>query len=142
MRKQHFSHNLFGGESCSVRFGQYEYASYIPIPRSFHFSVSIKCQKNTSSPLLSFSIDCLEKCIHINNGPYQLIKKDPTTKIKAKTLEQQLKALKDIKLIDNKLHYILHCILLSKTYCLACAKILWTIQNAQTRSSYTSHCFI
>ena len=25
---------------------------------------------------------------HANNGPYQLLKKDPTTKIKAKTLKQ------------------------------------------------------
>ena len=25
---------------------------------------------------------------HINNGPYQLLKKDPTTKIKTKTLKQ------------------------------------------------------
>ena len=39
---------------------------------------------------------------HINNRPYQLLKKDPTTKIKAKTLKQ-LKALKDKELIDNKL---------------------------------------
>ena len=33
--------------------------------------------------------DYLEKCMnHINNGPYQLLKKDPTTKIKTKTLKQ------------------------------------------------------
>ena len=39
--------------------------------------------------------DYLEKCMdHINNGPYQLLKKDPTTKIKTKTLKQ-LKVLKD-----------------------------------------------
>ena len=25
---------------------------------------------------------------HINNGPYQLLKKDPTTKIKTQTLKQ------------------------------------------------------
>ena len=31
---------------------------------------------------------------HINNGPHKLLKKDPTTKIKAKTLKQ-LKILKD-----------------------------------------------
>ena len=37
---------------------------------------------------------------HINNGPYQLLKKDPTTKIKTKTLKQ-LKVLKDNKFIDN-----------------------------------------
>ena len=43
---------------------------------------------------------------HINNGPYQLLKKDPTTKIKTKTLKQ-LKVLKDNELIDNKLYYYL-----------------------------------
>ena len=31
---------------------------------------------------------------HINNYPYQLLKKDPTTKIKAKT-SKQLKALNE-----------------------------------------------
>ena len=31
---------------------------------------------------------------HINNGPYELFKKDPTDKIKAKILKQ-LKVLKD-----------------------------------------------
>ena len=40
------------------------------------------------------------------NGPYQLLKKDPTTKIKAKTLKQ-LKVLKDNEFIDNKLYYYL-----------------------------------
>ena len=45
--------------------------------------------------------DSLEKCMdHINNGPYQLLKKDPTAKIKTKTLKQ-LKVLKDNELIDN-----------------------------------------
>ena len=43
---------------------------------------------------------------HINNGPYQLLNKDPTTKIKTKTLKQ-LKVLKDSELIDNKLYYYL-----------------------------------
>ena len=43
---------------------------------------------------------------HINNGPHQLLKKDPTTKIKAKTLKQ-LKVLKDNEIIDNKLYYYL-----------------------------------
>ena len=51
--------------------------------------------------------DYLEKCMdHINNGPYQLLEKDPTTKIKAKTLKQ-LKVLKDNEFIDNKLYYYL-----------------------------------
>ena len=44
---------------------------------------------------------------HINNGPYQLLKKDPTAKIKAKTLKQ-LKVLKENKFIDNKLYYYLN----------------------------------
>ena len=43
---------------------------------------------------------------HINNGPYQLLKKDPTTKIKTKTLKQ-LKFLKDNEFIENKLYYYL-----------------------------------
>ena len=41
---------------------------------------------------------------HINNGPYQLLKKYPTAKIKAKSLKQ-LKVLKDNKFVDNKLYY-------------------------------------
>ena len=49
--------------------------------------------------------DCLEKFMgHINSGPYQLLRKDPTTKIKAKTLKQ-LKVLKGNEFIDNKLCY-------------------------------------
>ena len=48
--------------------------------------------------------DYLEKCMnHINDVPYQLLEKDPTTKIKAKTLKQ-LKILKDNKFIYNKLY--------------------------------------
>ena len=42
---------------------------------------------------------------HINNGPCQLRKKDATTKIKAKTLKNQLKALKEKEFIDNKFYY-------------------------------------
>ena len=37
---------------------------------------------------------------HINNGTNQLLKKDPSTKIKAEILKQ-LKALKDNKFIDS-----------------------------------------
>ena len=49
----------------------------------------------------------LEKCMdHINNGLYQLLKKDPNTKIKTKTLKQ-LKVLKDNNFTDNKLYYYL-----------------------------------
>ena len=43
---------------------------------------------------------------HINNGPYQLLKKDPATKIKTKTLKR-LKVQKDKEFIDNKLYYYL-----------------------------------
>ena len=51
--------------------------------------------------------DYLEKCMdHINNGSYQLLKKDTTTKIKTKTLKQ-LKVLKVNEFIDNKLCYYL-----------------------------------
>ena len=49
----------------------------------------------------------LEKWLHhIRNSPYQLLKKDRTTKMKAKTLKQ-LKALKDNEFFDNKLYYYL-----------------------------------
>ena len=45
-----------------------------------------------------------EKCIdHINNCPNQLLRKDPTTKIKAKTLTE-LKDLRDNEFIHNKLY--------------------------------------
>ena len=51
--------------------------------------------------------DYLERCMdHINNGPYQLLKKNPTTQIKTKTLKQ-LQVLKNNKFIDNKLYYYL-----------------------------------
>ena len=43
---------------------------------------------------------------HITNGSYQLLEKDPTSKIKTKTLKQ-LKVLKDNKFIDNKFYYYL-----------------------------------
>ena len=42
----------------------------------------------------------------IINGPYQLLKKDPPTKIKTKT-SKKLKILKDNEFIDNKLYYYL-----------------------------------
>ena len=43
---------------------------------------------------------------HINNDPYQLLTKDPTTKIKDKTLKQ-LKVPLDNEFIDDKLYYYL-----------------------------------
>ena len=39
------------------------------------------------------------------NGLYQVLEKDPTTKVKTKTLKQ-LKVLKDNEFIDNKLYYL------------------------------------
>ena len=42
----------------------------------------------------------------IKNGPYQLVKKHPATKIKAKTLKK-LKVLKDNKYSNNKWYYYL-----------------------------------
>ena len=66
--------------------------------------VLLSADKGRSTVILN-SENYLEKCMdHINNGPYQLLKKDPTAKIKAKTLKQ-LKVLKDNEFIDNKLCY-------------------------------------
>ena len=49
--------------------------------------------------------DYLEKYVdHINKSPYELLKTDLTTKIKAKALKQ-LKVLKDNECIDDKLYY-------------------------------------
>ena len=68
--------------------------------------VILPADKDRSTVILNRE-DYLEKCMdHINNGPYQLLRKDPTTKIKAKTLKQ-LKVLKDNEFIDNKLYYYL-----------------------------------
>ena len=49
--------------------------------------------------------DYLEKCVdHINNDLHQLLKKDPTYKIKAMTLKQ-VKVVKDNEPIDTRLYY-------------------------------------
>ena len=65
--------------------------------------VILPADKGRSTVILNRK-DYLEKCMHhINNGPCQLLKKDPTTKIRTKTLKQ-LKALKDNEFIDNKLY--------------------------------------
>ena len=62
--------------------------------------VILPADKGRSTIILKHE-DYLEKCMdHINNGPYELLKKDPTTKIKTKTLKQ-LKVLKDNKFTDN-----------------------------------------
>ena len=56
--------------------------------------VILPADKSRSTVILNRE-DYLEKCMnHINNGPYELLKKDPATKNKCKTL-RQLKALKD-----------------------------------------------
>ena len=68
--------------------------------------VILPADKVRSTVILNHE-DYLEKCMdHINNGPYQLLNKDPTTKIKTKTLKQ-LKVLKDNEFTDNKLYYYL-----------------------------------
>ena len=68
--------------------------------------VILPADKGRSTVILNRE-DYLEKCMdHINNGPYQLLKKDPTTKIKTKTLKQ-LKVVKDNEFIDTKLYYYL-----------------------------------
>ena len=68
--------------------------------------VILPADKGRSTVILNRE-DYLKKRIdHINNGPYQLLKKDPTTKIKAKT-QKLVKVLKDNECIDNKLHYYL-----------------------------------
>ena len=49
--------------------------------------VILPADKGRSTVILNRE-DYLEKCMdHINNGPYQILKKDPTTKIKTKTLK-------------------------------------------------------
>ena len=68
--------------------------------------VILPADKGRSTVVLNGE-DYLEKCMdHINNGSYQLLKKDPTTKIKAKALKQ-LKVLKENEFIDNKIYYYL-----------------------------------
>ena len=68
--------------------------------------VILPADKGRSTVILNRE-NYLEKCMdHINNGPYQLLKKDTTTKIKTKTLKQ-LKVLKVNEFIDNKLCYYL-----------------------------------
>ena len=68
--------------------------------------VILPADKGRSTAILNH-VDYLEKCLdHINNGPYQLLQKDPTTKINIKTVKQ-LKFLKNNKFIDNKLYYYL-----------------------------------
>ena len=68
--------------------------------------IILPADKVRSTVILNYE-NSLEKCMdHINNGPYQLLKKDPITKIKAKTLIQ-LKVLEDNEFIDNILYFCL-----------------------------------
>ena len=68
--------------------------------------VILPADKRRSTVIL-YRKDYLEKCMdHINNGPYQLLKNDTTTKIKTKILKQ-LKVLKNNEFIENKLYYYL-----------------------------------
>ena len=65
--------------------------------------VILPADKGKSTVILNHE-NYLEKCMdHLNDGAYQLLKKDPITKIKTKTLKQ-LKAMNEF--IDNKLYYL------------------------------------
>ena len=67
--------------------------------------VYLPADKGRSTVILNRE-DYLEKCMdHINNAPYQLLSKDTTTKIKAKTSKQS-KVIKDNEFIDNKIYYL------------------------------------
>ena len=67
--------------------------------------VILPADKGRSTVILNRE-DYLEKCMdHINNAPCQLLNKDTTTKIKAKTSKQS-KVIKDNKFIDNKIYYL------------------------------------
>ena len=68
-------------------------------------AIILEGDKGRSTVILSCE-DYFGKCMDQANSPYQFLKKDPTTKIKAKTLKQ-LKALKDNNFTDNKLYYFL-----------------------------------
>ena len=66
----------------------------------------LQARKGRSTIILNLEDNLEKRMDHINNGPYQLLKKDPTTKIKTKTLTQ-LKVLKSSEFFDNKLYYYL-----------------------------------
>ena len=68
--------------------------------------VILPADKGRCALILNRKVYLEKRMDHINNGPNQLLKKDPTTKIKTKTLKQ-LKVLKDNEFIDNKLYYYL-----------------------------------
>ena len=83
--------------------------------------VILLADKGRSTVILNHE-DYLEKCMdYINNGPYQLLRKDPATKIKAKTLltRMSLNFMVNQKYASQEFLYILlfhtvapHCIIL------------------------------
>ena len=62
-----------------------------------------KCRSTAILNLEDSSKKCMD---HINNSPYQLLKIDPTPKVKTKPLKK-VKVLQDNEFIDNKLDYYL-----------------------------------
>ena len=87
--------------------------------------VILPADKGRSTVILNRE-DYLEKRMEdINNGPYQLLKIDPTTKVKAKTLKQ-LRVLKDNKFIDNKLYY----------YLLTCLRLDFMVNQKYTSKKF------
>ena len=66
---------------------------------------------------------------HIHNGQYQLLQKDPSSKIKVKKLKK-LQALKVNRFIDTKIHYYLKS---------TDSPDLPSTKNKQARSSYTTY---
>ena len=73
----------------------------------YHTSIVVLPADKGRSTVILNREGYLEKCMdHINIGPYQFLKKDPTIKIKTKTLKQ-LKVLMDNEFIDGKLYYCL-----------------------------------
>ena len=68
--------------------------------QSYTSIVILPSSKGRSTVILNRE-DYLEKCMdHINNGQYQLLKKEPTIKIKANLLKQNI----DNEFNDNKLY--------------------------------------
>ena len=56
--------------------------------------VILPAEESRSTVILNCDYSLEKRLNHIKNGPYELLKKDPATKIKGKTF-RQLKALKD-----------------------------------------------
>ena len=96
----------------------------------------LPADKGRSTVILNHE-EYLEKYMnHLNNGPYQLLIKDPTTKIKTKTLEK-LNIFKHNEFIENNLYYYL-----KPTDLLAIRFYGQPKPHKQSRSSYSSYYFI